>query len=136
MQISFNKKLLLPTIAFLMLLALSFIAYTNTTPKIIDLKTYQNFLKNDLFTRAKIKDFEVILYTDEDSYSIIKDGINLEELLTKVPVEAKQNSNYGSLIFIFLLFIFTIMIALIFGKRNHVRKKRERADSRGERESC
>ena len=132
MQISLNKKLLIPIVAFLALLGLSFIAYLNSPAKIIDLKTYQNFLKNDLFTKAQIRDFEVILYTDEDSYSIIKDGINLEELLTNVPVEVKQSSDYGSLIFAFLLFLFTIMIALIFGKRTEIRAKKEKMQDRQE----
>ena len=132
-SLKLNKKLLLPLIAFLILLALSFVAYLNTPPKIIDLKTYQNFLKNDLFVRAEIRDFEVILYTNEDSYSIIKDGINIEDLLTKVPVEVKQNRDYSGLIFAFLLFLFTIMIALIYGKRTQLRAEaKERKEHKKE----
>jgi ATP-dependent metalloprotease FtsH len=114
---SSNKKLIIPVITFLVLVTLSTIAYFNTPPKIIDLQTYNNFLKNDLFTKAQIKEHEVILYTNEDSYSIIKDGINIEELLTKVPVRAPQSDELSSTIFTFLLLIFTIFAVMIFGRR-------------------
>ena len=123
MQNFFNKKLFIPTVAFLVLILLSTIAYLNTPPKIIDLQTYNNFLKNDLFTKAQIRDHEVILTTSEDSYSIIKDGINIEELLAKVPVEVKQSSDYSGLIFTFLLLVFIILIVLAFGKKRAKQQK-------------
>lgn len=123
MQLFRDKKRLIPIIAFTILVALSIIAYFNTSPKIIDLQTYSHFLKNDLFTKAVIKDHEVILHTSEDRYSIIKDGINLEDLLAKVPVEVKQNSDYSSEIFILLLLVMVLMIALFFGRRRQVVQK-------------
>ena len=55
MQVSFNNKLLIPMVAFIALIALSTIAYLNVPPKIIDLKTYENFLKNDLLLRQRLK---------------------------------------------------------------------------------
>lgn len=122
---SSNKKLIIPIITFLVLITLSTIAYINTPPKIIDLQTYNNFLKNDLFTKAQIKEHEVILYTAEDSYSIIKDGINIEELLTKVPVRAKQSSDVSSTIFTFLLLLFTIIAVMLFGRKVQKRDTRE-----------
>ncbi len=124
-----NKKLLILIATFFVLVILSSIAYLNSSVKIIDLQTYNNFLKNDLFKKAQIEDYEVILYTDEDSYSIIKDGINIQELLAKVPVQVKQSSDYSGLVFAFLLLIFTIMIAFSFGKRTRVQSKKEQKQS-------
>ncbi|MCH9813945.1 MAG: ATP-dependent metallopeptidase FtsH/Yme1/Tma family protein [Epsilonproteobacteria bacterium] len=115
-----DKKRLIPLIAFIILVLLSAIAYFNRSPKVIDLQTYSHFLKSDLFQKAVIKDYEVILYTDEDKYSIIKDGINLEDLLVKVPVEVQQNSDYSSEIFVLLLLFIVMMIALLFGRRRQL----------------
>jgi len=132
MQVSFNKKLLIPMVAFIALIALSTIAYLNVPPKIIDLKTYENFLKNDLFTKAEIKDYEVILYTKEDSYSIIKDGISIEELLKKVPVQAMQNSDNGSLVFTLLILLLTLFFAFLFGKKIKEVKEKEEETSQNQ----
>jgi ATP-dependent metalloprotease FtsH len=132
MQVSFNKKLLIPMVAFIALIALSTIAYLNVPPKVIDLKTYENFLKNDLFTKAEIKDYEVILYTKEDSYSIIKDGISIEELLKKVPVQAMQNSDNGSLVFTLLILLLTLFFAFLFGKKIKEVKEKEEETSQNQ----
>ena len=135
MQISFNKlnkKLLIPIVAFLLLIALLFIAYINTPPKIIDLNTYKNFLKNELFVKAEVRDYDIVLFTKEDSYSIIKDGINLQELLAKVPVEARQNNDYSTLVFVLFTLLSTIFFLYLFGKKKVSESKNEGENSNKE----
>ncbi len=133
MQVSTDKNRLILIVAFVALVGLLFIAFINKPPKVIDLQTYNNFLKNDLFKKAEIRDYEVILFTQEDIYSIIKDGISIEELLEKVPVEVKHSSDLSSLSFAFLLLLFIIVIAFVFAKRvkrvekTQVNEQRQRA---------
>ncbi len=110
------KKKLLPALAFVVLLVLSLFAYLHNPPKIINLNTYNNFLKNDQFKKAYIKDNEVVLLTEDASYSIIKDGIDLEKLLNKVPVEIKTDENSSEILSL-ILFLFVILVAFIFGKK-------------------
>ncbi len=125
MQNLFNKKLFITLSALFVLIILSLIAFIYSPPKALDLQTYNNFLKNDLFIKAEIKENVVILQTVEDSYSIIKDGISIEELLAKVPVEVADNSSISALIFTFLLLLFIILLALVFGKRHRVLKNKQ-----------
>jgi ATP-dependent metalloprotease FtsH len=132
MQSWLNKNRLLSIIAFFLLVVLSTLAFLNKSPQIIDLNTYNNFLKNGQFKRAYIKDYEVVLFTKDNSYSIIKDGIELQELLNQVPVQIKSSSNYSGEVFSLFLLLAVLFIAFLFGKRveNFKNDKRLKGDKK------
>jgi ATP-dependent metalloprotease FtsH len=113
----FDVKKHTPLLAFLLLIALSAIAYYKQSVHIIDLPTYRNFLKQDLFTSAKIVDRNVILQSDEGVYSIIIDGVDLEKLLEKVPVSVEESALYVEEIVTFLLFFFFLLTLIYFAKK-------------------
>ncbi len=123
MRLSIDKNRLILIVTSIALVGLMLIAYLNKEPKVIDFKTYDKFLKDDLFKKAVIRDYEVILYTDEDIYSIIRDGINLEELLKSVPVEVESKSS--ALEFAIFLFLTLFLLLFLFGKRIRSDKKDE-----------
>ncbi len=125
----FDVKKHTPILAFLLLIALSSIAYYKQTIQIIDLPTYTNFLKQDLFTSAKIVDRNVILQSDEGVYSIIIDGVDLEQLLEKVPVSVEENSLYIEEIVTFLLFFFLLLTLIYFGKKEPKEEEQPRMQS-------
>jgi len=120
----FHAKKHIPLLALLLLIGLSLIAYYNKNIKVIDLPTYKNFLEKDLFISADIKGRNVLLKTEEDSYSIIIDGVDLEKLLDKVPVSIDDSGDYTQEIITVLLF-FMLMLALIYFGR---KEKKEGAD--------
>ena len=80
LQIFRDKKARITALAFILLLSLAMIASLQKPIKTIDMHTYRSFLQNDLFTKARIDDNRIILYTSEDRYAIIKEGIDLQEL--------------------------------------------------------
>ncbi len=112
-----SKKNLITLISFVLLLVLSIVAYMHRPAQSIDLNTYENFLKNDLFTHAKISGNKVYLDTDEGRYTIIRAGIDIEKLLHKVPVDIEEDRDYSDGIFILVFLLSTILFAFVFGKR-------------------
>jgi ATP-dependent metalloprotease FtsH len=113
----FHAKKHTPLLAFLLLIALSTIAYYKQNIDIIDLPTYQKLLKEDRFSSAKIIDRNVVLQGDEGIYSIIIDGVDLEQLLEKVPVSVEDSAPYIEGIVTFLLFFFLLLLLIYFGKK-------------------
>ncbi len=116
-MLRFNAKKHIPLLTFILLIALSAIVYLRENILAIDLPTYQHFLEENLFKSAKIVDRNVILKTDEGTYSIIIDGVDLEKLLDKVPVSIEEKNSYSEEIFFFLLFFALALLLLFFGKK-------------------
>ncbi len=125
----FSPKKHIPLIAFVLLLLLSLIAYQKEDIHAIDLPTYKAFLEKDLFRSAKIVDRTLYLKSDEGSYSIIVEGINIERLLEKVPVViAEKEGDYTWEIFTFLLFFLMMLALIFFAKRREQEPSQSRED--------
>ncbi len=125
MQI-FKSKQAIAFVALFMVVILSIIAYSRVEEtKTIDATTYQNLLDNGSFIEAKLSDKEIFLYTLDDKYSIIRDGVNLEKLLEKVPVKLLEEQDYSDEIFTFILLAMVLFVAILYGKRESVLKEKE-----------
>jgi len=116
-MLDFSVKKHTPLIALLLLIALSAIAYYKQNIHVIDLPTYKNLLHDDQFISADIVDRNVILKTDEERYSIIIDGVDLEKLLDKVPVSISDSEDYTETIFTFILFFVLVLVMIYFGRK-------------------
>ncbi len=113
----FNKKNSITLVATLILLILSAIAYLHKPVQNIDYNTYKKLLQKDLFTKATIVGDKVILSTQKGEYAIIRSGIDIGELLHKVPVEIDESQSMTD-VWIFLLFLtIFILFVLLFGKK-------------------
>lgn len=101
---------------FIVLLAFG---YVRDSAKIIDLPTYHALLESGGIKKAKVEDNEVWLYGLKDEFVIIKDGIDIGELLKKVPIEVKKsNPIFEDLI------ILGMLGSLLFALLIYARKKR------------
>ena len=125
MRLSISKKNLITLVASVLLIILSAIAYLNRPAQSIDLNTYENFLKNDLFTHARIAGNRVYLDTNEGHYTIIRAGIDIEKLLHKVPVDIEDDVDYSDAIFVFLFLISILLFAIFFGKKKEQFKEQK-----------
>lgn len=111
-----NKKIILSS--FVILCLLFGILYFKNEPKYIDQNLYQSLLEQNLIQKAVIDQDEIWLKAGGENYAIIKDGVDLKELLDKVPVEIKKDN---SLWIFFILIVF--IIALLFSFAYFTRKK-------------
>jgi len=66
--------------------------YLRISPKSIDLPTYHALLQSGTIQKAKVEGNEVFLYGLNEQFVIIKDGIDVGELLKKVPIEVQTNN--------------------------------------------
>jgi len=115
-----SKKLMVSLMALSIIVLLVLVALLRDDTKVIDFKMYETLLKTDSIKKAQIDVDEVILYTVDGKYSIVKDGIDIKELLKNIPVETiKENPIIRDLIVIGLFFLM-IFALVIYG-----RKKRE-----------
>ncbi|ARR00657.1 AAA family ATPase [Campylobacter porcelli] len=107
----FNKKSIIVA-ASLVLVLLFAIAIFRSMPSKITLLEYDNYLQAGAIQNAIIDNNEVIIKTENRSFIIPKEMINLNELGQKVAVEI---SGDGSFIWIFLiLIIFGVMAFMAF----------------------
>ncbi len=122
----FKNKQTIALIAFFMVVILSIIAYSRMEKtNIIDASTYQTLLDDGAFVEAKLSDKEVFLYTVDKKYSIIRDGIDLEKLLEKVPVKLLEEQDYSDEIFTFILLAMVLFVSIMYGKRESLIKEKE-----------
>jgi ATP-dependent metalloprotease FtsH len=113
-----SKKLMISLMALSIVLGLLSFAYWRNQPVLIDLKMYEILMNQGTITKAKIEKNSIILYTPTQKYSIVKDGINLQELLRFVPVEADESSEFlQELMLICLIFVGAIVFFTLIGRR-------------------
>ncbi len=129
-----NKRNLITMIALILLLSLSLIAYLHRPVETIDLNKYQQMLSHDRFKKAKIVDNRVILSTDEGEYAIIRSGVDIEQLLHKVPVEIDNGEDYTDAMILFILLGFMIGTGLMFGKRERAQEREAPTENRRNRD--
>ena len=119
MHIFKSQKLMLSLMALSIFIVLLAFGYVRDSAKIIDLPTYHALLESGGIKKAKVEDNEVWLYGLKDEFVIIKDGIDIGELLKKVPIEVKKsNPIFEDLI------ILGMLGSLLFALLIYARKKR------------
>lgn len=112
---------------FIVLLAFG---YMRITPKIIDLPTYNALLNSGAIQKAKVENDEVFLYGINDQFVIIKDGIDMSELLQKVPVEVARNNAFIDDMLIIVLLLGGLLALLLFARKKRAedaKKEQENA---------
>jgi ATP-dependent metalloprotease FtsH len=121
MQIMLNlksKKLMVSFMAISVVVLLVLVAFLKNDTKAIDYKMYETFLQTNSIKKASIEDNEVVLYTADGKYSIVKDGIDVKELLQKVPVQiVKENPFLQDLIVIGVLFSMIVFLVIYSRKK-------------------
>lgn len=114
-----SKKLMLSLMALSVIFSLLAFGYLRIAPKIIDLPTYNILLQSGIITKAKVLNNEVILYSQNERFVIIKDGIDIQALLKIVPIEVEKENPFIE----DLLMLLALMLTLV-GLFVYARKKR------------
>ena len=112
---------------FIVLLAFG---YMRITPKIIDLPTYNALLNSGAIQKAKVENGEVFLYGINDQFVIIKDGIDMSELLKKVPVEVARSNAFIDDMLIIVLLLGGLLALLLYARKKRAedaKKEQENA---------
>lgn len=108
-----SQKLMLSLMALTLLAILLSFGYLRIGASTIDLPTYHALLESGTIQKAVVEENEVTLYAPNERYVIIKDGIEIGELLKKVPIEVhKSNPLVQDLILLGILA--SIMATLLF----------------------
>ncbi|WP_213275148.1 AAA family ATPase, partial [Campylobacter vulpis] len=112
-----NNKIIL--FSFGILCVLLAIVYFKNEPKFIDEALYKSLLEQKLIQEAIINKDEILLKAAGEHYVIIKEGVDIKELLANVPVEIKKDYS-AWIIFVFLVFLLALLISF-----NLFRRKKE-----------
>ncbi len=111
-----NKKLIYSIIALVILLILFLFLYIKNQAKSINYDMYNTLLSSNSIKSATIEDDEIILKTKNGiKYKIVKDGVNIKELIKKVPLRVEHDSTFVTdlitgiilflMVFVFILYI-------------------------------
>ena len=115
-----SKKLMVSLMAVSIVILLLLFALLRNDTKAIDYKMYETFLQTNSIQKAIIEADEVVLFTVDGKYSIVKDGVDIKKLLQKVPVQSVKENPFLKDLFVIGLFFIMIFALVIYG-----RKKRE-----------
>ena len=125
-KFKFNKKNILIIAAAALILALLFAV--SKEPRNITYSQYMQLMEGNFIDKAVIDGDEILLYAQNNRFSIIKEAIDLKELLKKVPVE--RNVQYitpgmmwGLGIFLCFLLWYTYIFRAISKKDESFNKK-------------
>lgn len=110
-----SKKIILSS--FLVLCVLLGIAYLKSEPSYIDKAHYQSLLEQNLIKEASLQGSQIILKANGNKYAIIKEGIDLNELLDKVPVKPSKEFDYSFLFFICCALVAMFVSAVYFSRK-------------------
>ena len=102
----------------LLILLLSF-GYLRIGVNTIDLPTYRALLSSKTLQKAVIEENEVILYAHNERYSIVKDGIDIQELLHIIPVEVHKSNPL-----LHDLLLLSVLLSALMAWYVYLRKKR------------
>lgn len=122
------KKLIIALSATAILAILLLFVFLRNQPQSIDLALYQNLLKTGSIQKALIQKDEILLDSYGQRYTIIKDGISLNELLKEVPIEVEKEYPILQEFMFILLFILVLVFLFIFSKKqreNEIRKQNQ-----------
>ncbi|MBN1839458.1 MAG: ATP-dependent metallopeptidase FtsH/Yme1/Tma family protein [Campylobacterales bacterium] len=128
MHIFKSQKLMLSLMALSVFVILLLFGYVRGDSNSIDLPTYHALLESGAIKKAKVEENELILYSNNEQYVIIKDGINIAELLKKVPIEVhKSNPILEDLILVGVMGSILFILLLVARKRRaeDVQKEQE-----------
>ena len=130
MHIFKSQKLMLAIMALSIFVVLLAFGYLRTSAKVIDLPTYYALLDTGAIKKAKVEENEVWLYGLNDQFVIIKDGIDIQSLLKKVPIEVqKPNPLLENLIIVGLLGSLLFALLVYARKKRSEDLKKEQAES-------
>lgn len=115
-----TKKIIYVSFGILCLL-LAFVYFKNE-PKYIDKALYESLLENNLIQKAVFDGNELFLRANNDNYVIIKDGVDIERLLQKVPVEFKKENDAWFFVFIAGLIVAMFASVFIFSRLKQTQK--------------
>ncbi|MCF6173816.1 MAG: ATP-dependent metallopeptidase FtsH/Yme1/Tma family protein [Campylobacteraceae bacterium] len=111
------------------------VGYLKNVPTTINLNYYEQLLNANLIIKAKIENSEVILYTQNGTFSIAKDGIDIKKLLKNSPIEIASDGvlidDMVSMIFLVILFIVILLVAKKRREKeiNHIEQNEHKAFS-------
>lgn len=123
-----NKKFIILLISSFFIFFLLLLSLVTNTPQAIDYTTYETLLKDNNIKKAQISNDKIILFTSIGKYNILKEGVNINELIKKVPIDTKDENSLLDFELILLLLIF-LAIILFARKKKKIQNSQQKAPS-------
>ncbi len=123
-----SKKLMISLMAISVVVLLVVVTILRDSVKPIDYTDYRILLETNSIKKAQIEAGEVVLFTVDGRYSIVKDGIDIKELLKSVPMQSVKESTLLKDLFIIGLLSVLVFALLVYGRKkekNDIKKEQE-----------
>jgi ATP-dependent metalloprotease FtsH len=127
-----SKKLMISLMAISVVVLLVLVTILRDGIEPIDYTDYRILLETDGIKKAQIEAGEVVLFTVDGRYSIVKDGIDIKELLKSVPIQSVKENTLLKDLFIIGVLSVLIFALLFYGRKkeqSYIKKERERYSS-------
>ncbi|AQW82633.1 ATP-dependent metallopeptidase FtsH/Yme1/Tma family protein [Campylobacter pinnipediorum] len=126
-KFKFEKKNI-AIIALVLLIIVMVFAVFRGEPKNISYVNLDQFIKNEQIQKAVISGSDIIFYTQNNRYKIIKDAIDIKELAKTIPIEQEKqyimmDEVFTILFLLVMIFMFLFVLSKIkTNKANHMSK--------------
>ncbi|WP_078424037.1 ATP-dependent metallopeptidase FtsH/Yme1/Tma family protein [Campylobacter pinnipediorum] len=126
-KFKFEKKNI-AIIALVLLVAVIVFAVFRGEPKNISYVNLDQFIKNEQIQKAVISGSDIVFYTKNNRYKIIKDAIDIKELAKTIPIEQEKqyimmDEVFTILFLLIMIFVFLFVLSKIkTNKANYMNK--------------
>ncbi len=108
---------MLAVMAFALLTILMLFGYLRIGASTIDLPTYHALLNSGTLQKAVVDENEVTLVSSNARYVIIKDGIDISELLKKVPIEVRKSNPLMQDLILLGVLVSAMAVLLLYARK-------------------
>lgn len=114
-NLSKTKKII--AVSFLVLCVLLGVIFVKNEPDYIDKALYQSLLEQNLITGATLQGDEIVLRATGRKYAIIKEGIDMDELLSKVPIKPAKDYDSSFWLFVCCALVAMFVLSLLLSRK-------------------
>ncbi len=113
-----GQKFIIPIASFIVIVLLLAFSFLQNSSKALDLKSYENMLRNDLIKSAQIDQNRVILNTNNGEYFILKDLIDMKKLSNEIPIHVENELDENQLELLMIgLFLIVFLTTILFRRK-------------------
>ncbi|MGH1601540.1 ATP-dependent metallopeptidase FtsH/Yme1/Tma family protein [Campylobacter majalis] len=113
----FNKKSIL-ILALIILVVMVVFASFRAEPKSINYKDLNTLLRQNLITKAVMNNDEIVFYTQNERFKMIKDAVDIKELIKSIPIYQEKSyillDEFLTIIVLMLIFLVGFYLLIRF----------------------
>ena len=117
-----KKSKIIIAVSFLLLCVLLGVIFVKNEPEFIDKARYESLLEGGQISAATLEGGQIILRAGREKFAIIKEGIDMNELVSKVPVRPAKEFDSSFLLFVVCALVGAFFVAFFVARKKQMQR--------------